>query len=173
MEKVFVLNQQEGVRVGVLAGEGAFADEFLSGHRTFEIETQECDLSVRLKWQNPRGGMDSYTFISKKTQEVRHRPTTFEKPLSVGFGVEDRGETVKSVKSFDNFEVFSRNEPRATIEWLAEIGANMVNVFIDDGTDLIPVVVTSRKTKIVNTDKELFKVSVKYMYANKRKGQRN
>ena len=149
------------------------SSNIISETRTFNIDTQCYDNAVRLKWQNPLGGLDSYTFVSKKQQDVKHREKTFDKLLDSDFSIEDRGETVISIKANDEFSVFSKSEPRATILWLAELDANKINVWIDDGTNLIPVLITNRKTKILDTENEILQKEVKFKYSNPRESQRN
>jgi hypothetical protein len=141
--------------------------------RTFNIDTQCYDNAVRLKWLNPLGGFDSYTFVSKKEQSLRHRAKIFDKLLDSDFSIEDRGATVISVDATDEFTIFSQAEPRATILWLAELDANKVNVWIDDGTNFIPIIITSRKTKILDTESAILQKEIKFRYANPRESQRN
>lgn len=149
------------------------SSNIISETRTFNIDTQCYDNTVRLKWLNPLGGFDSYTFVSKKEQSLRHRSKTFDKLLDSDFSIEDRGETVISVDATDEFSTFSQAEPRATILWLAELDANKINVWVDDGTNFIPILITGRKTKILDTENAILQKEVKYKYSNPRESQRN
>ncbi len=145
----------------------------ISETRTFTIDRKEYDVPIRLKWLNPLGGMDSYTFVSKKVGETRGSFKSFEKLLDNPFTINERGKTVLSSKSRDAFEVWSRAEPRATLLWLAEILGNHVQAFIDDGTNFIPILITSRKAKYLDSENELFQMSFKYEKSHDRESQRN
>jgi len=131
------------------------------------------DEEKRIKWLNPLGGIDSYTFISQTSQEVRFTSRTFRKRIEKGFSVDERGETVLSSKAEDHFQVFSRAENRAAIKWLAEIGGNHVNAWIDDGTNYVPIIITGRKSGILHTRTGVTQMAVRYKLANQRESQHN
>lgn len=138
----------------------------------FNIDGQCYDNDIRLRWLNPLGGMDSYTFSSKKKEEVRFSQRSFDKVIGNSFNVEDRGDTTLKVSGTDHIEIFSRSEPRATITWLDEIGMSS-QVWIDDGTNFVPYIVTSRKTKVLDTENGVQTVSFKLKKSNKRETQKN
>lgn len=140
---------------------------------TYNINTQCYDNPIRIKWLNPLGGIDAYTFTAKTKREVRFRSKKFDKVLQKGFSVSDSGETVLSNTSWDHYEIFSKSEPRATIFWLVELGGNNINAWVDDGTNLIPIIITSVKTKILDTEDGEQIMSLKYKLANQRQSQRN
>lgn len=139
---------------------------------TYNIDDECYDSAVRLVWLNPLGGVDSYTFSAKKQEELRFRSPTFEKVVGKGFSVEDRGDTVQRVQASDHIDIFSRAEPRATITWLKEIGLSS-NVWVDDGTNFIPYIVTSRKAKVLDTEDGIQTIRFKLRKSNKRVTQKN
>lgn len=139
----------------------------------YNIDTQCYDNPIRIKWLNPLGGIDAYTFTAKTKREVRFRSKKFDKVLQKGFSVSDAGETILTNISWDHYEVFSQSEPRATILWLAELGGNNINAWIDDGTNQVPIIITSVKTKILDTEDGEQIMSLKYKLANARQSQRN
>ena len=138
----------------------------------YNIDTQCYDNDVRLVWLNPLGGIDHYTFSAKKTEESRFRSGKFEKFIGDGFSVEDRGETVLNIQAWDHIEVFSRAESRATLSWLQEIGFSS-QIWVDDGTNFVPYVLTSRKAKVLDTESELMTIGFKLKKANSRVTQKN
>lgn len=122
--------------------------------------------ALRLKWVNPLGGIDSYTFNAKKKEEIRFRSKTFEKVIEDGYALKDRGQTVLSVTAYDGVDLFSDILTNTELQWIAELGLSN-NVWIDDGS-FIPMVVTSTKTKTIDTESKNFQAQFKLRKANDR-----
>lgn len=141
--------------------------------RTFLIDSQCHSDSVRLKWVNPLGGLDSYTFTGVKQMSVMHNSKRYEKVITKGFDVEDRGITEISVTSKERFTISSKVENRTTMNWLKELIANKTNVWIDDGTNFIPIIINRGTSKILDTGNEIFRMKLKYEFSNQRITQRN
>lgn len=139
----------------------------------YNIKTECTDEERRIKWLNPLGGIDSYTFTSQTSQEVRFGSRSFQKRIEKGFSVEDRGETVLQNTAEDHFQVFSKAQNREAIEWLGEIGGNGVNAWIDNGTNKVPIIITGRKSGILHTRLGITQMAVRYKLANKRESQHN
>jgi len=140
---------------------------------SYVIDDGCLDEERRIKWLNPRGGIDSYTFISQISQEVRFRSSTFQKRIEKGFAVQDGGETVLTNNAGDHFQVFSKAENRETIKWLGEIGGNNINAWIDDGTNYVPIIITGRNLDILHTRKSITQMAIRYKLANQRESQHN
>jgi len=132
----------------------------------YNIDEACNDNTLRLKWVNPLGGIDAYTFTSKLKEELRFRQKTFERVIEKGYAIKERGDTVLSVSGSDALEVYSSYLTKTELEWLSQIGLSN-NVWIDDGT-FIPVIVTSRKTKTLDTSKKVFQAAFKLKKANDR-----
>jgi len=140
---------------------------------TYNIKMECKDEERRIKWLNPLGGIDSYTFISQTSHEVRFANRTFQKRIDKGFSVEDRGETVLQNRAEDHFQVFSKAQNKEAIEWLGEIGANGVNAWIDNGTNKVPIIITGRKSNLLHTRTVITQMAVRYKLSNKRESQHN
>lgn len=122
--------------------------------------------AVRLKWVNPLGGIDSYTFKARKREEIRFRSKTFEKVVEQGYALKDRGQTVLSVRGYDSMELFSDILTNTELQWIGELGLSN-NVWIDDG-NFVPMVVSSTKIKTIDTEKKNFQAQFKLRKANDR-----
>lgn len=141
---------------------------------TIRFDVQEVcnDDKIRLKWVNPLGGIDSFTFISRTKKETRFRSKNYEQVIEKGFSVYDRGRTVLSVDAEEAIDVFSDSLTTAQLNWLSEIGRSN-GVWIEDGTNLVPVNVTSRKVKTLDNEDKIFQASYKLVKSNKFNTQRN
>ena len=137
---------------------------------TITIDDSCSSEAVRLKWVNPLGGIDGYTFMARKKEDVSFRSKTFERVVEKGYALKDRGHTVLSITGQDTMELFSDILTNAELEWIAELGLSN-NVWIDDG-NFVPMVVTSRKIKTIDTEKKRFQASYKLKKANERITQR-
>ena len=138
----------------------------------FDVQEVCRDDKIRLKWVNPLGGIDSFTFISRTKKETRFRSKNYEQVIEKGFSVYDRGRTVLSVEAEEAIDVFSDSLTTAQLNWLSEIGRSN-GVWIEDGTNLVPVNVTSRKVKTLDNEDKIFQCSYKLVKSNKYNTQRN
>ena len=137
---------------------------------TITIDDSCSSEAVRLKWVNPLGGIDGYTFMARKKEDVSFRSKTFERVVEKGYALKDRGHTVLSITGQDTMELFSDILTNTELQWIAELGLSN-NVWIDDG-NFVPMVVTSRKIKTIDTEKKRFQASYKLKKANERITQR-
>jgi hypothetical protein len=113
----------------------------LGGFQRYEID-RSCYLHpVRFHWLNRLGGFDSYTFTADFEQAVVTRRSLFEKTRTSSSTVENRGLGSFDIKADRTFGIFSRFESLATREWLEELITSPV-VYYENGTDLIPIVLT-------------------------------
>ena len=133
---------------------------------TITIDDSCSSEALRLKWVNPLGGIDAYTFNARKKEEIRFRSKTFEKVVEQGYALKDRGQTVLSVTAYDGMELFSDILTNTELQWIGELGLSN-NVWIDDG-NFVPMVVTSTKTKTIDTESKNFQAQFKLRKANDR-----
>jgi len=133
---------------------------------TITIDDSCSSEALRLKWVNPLGGIDSYTFNARKKEEIRFKSKTFEKVVEQGYALKDRGQTVLSVTGFDGVDLFSDILTNTELQWIGELGLSN-NVWIDDG-NFVPMVVTSTKTKTIDTESKNFQAQFKLRKANDR-----
>lgn len=144
---------------------------FFSVTMRFNIDDVCFDDQVRLKWVNPLGGIDAYTFKGQHKEELRFSTKTFQKALSKSFTQQDRGETTLRTDGVDYVDVFSVAEPRATIQWLSEIGLSS-DVWIEDN-GYIPVTVNTRKVKTLNALSPEKQAMFRLRHSNERITQKN
>jgi hypothetical protein len=148
----------------------------LSADRSETIRYNVQDIcredKLRLKWINPLGGIDSFTFISRTNKETRFRSKTYEQVIEKGYAIADRGRTVLSVDAEEAIDVYSDTLTTSQLNWLSEIGRSN-GVWIEEGTNLVPVIVTSRKVKTLDNDSKIFQCSYKLVKSNKFNTQRN
>lgn len=117
------------------------AGSVLGGLQRYDID-RSCYLHpVRFHWLNRVGGFDSYTFTADYEQAIVTGRSLFEKTRTSASTVEDRGLGSFNVKADKTFNIFSRFEPLATRQWLEELMTSPV-VYYEQGTDLIPIVLT-------------------------------
>tara|TARA_Y100000593_G_scaffold94734_1_gene195488 strand:- start:7460 stop:8608 length:1149 start_codon:yes stop_codon:yes gene_type:complete len=138
----------------------------------FNVQDVCRDDKIRVKWINPLGGIDSFTFISETNKEVRFRSKTYEQVIEKGFAVADRGRTVLNVNAEEAIDVYSDSLTTAQLNWISEIGRSN-GVWLEDGSNLVPVIVTSRKVKTLNNNNKIFQASYKLVKSNKFNTQRN
>ena len=143
----------------------------ISAEMRFNIDDVCYTDQVRLNWLNPLGGIDAYTFKGQHAEEVRFRTKEYEKVLSKSFTQQDRGRTTLRTNGFDHLEVWSKAENRATIKHLSEIGLSSDVWIVESG--FIPVTVSSRKAKTVNSISPEIQARFKLKHSNARITQRN
>jgi len=66
----------------------------LSEEIRFNFDENCNDNALRLKWVNPLGGIDAYTFNAERREELRFTSRTYEKVIEQGYAVQDRGDTI-------------------------------------------------------------------------------
>jgi len=140
----------------------------LSEEIRFNIDENCNDNALRLKWVNPLGGIDAYTFNAERREELRFTSSTYERVIEQGYAVQDRGDTVLKTTGKDSIEIFSKGLTKAELIWISQIGISN-NVWIDEGSNVfVPVIVTSRKVKTLNSSNKIFQANFKLIKANER-----
>ncbi len=129
------------------------------------ILDQKCYANpIRMWWLNKPGGFDTFTFTGDIQEFIRSRQTSYERDLGFSFDVEDRGETVLGVKAENRLEAFSDFMTRDEADWLRELYTSP-QVFLQEGTDFIPIMILSRKQKTFDSD-DLIQFKIQYKPAN-------
>jgi len=140
----------------------------LSEEIRFNFDESCNDNALRLKWVNPLGGIDAYTFNAERREELRFSSSTYERVIEQGYAVKDRGDTILKTTGKDSIEIFSKALTKAELVWLSQIGLSN-NVWIDEGSNVfVPVIVTSRKVKTLNSSNKIFQANFKLIKANER-----
>lgn len=128
--------------------------------RTFVIDRQCPAHPVRFQFLNLLGGFDPYTFTGHRKETVRTQQIPFSKSLGLSFSIGDRGLSTLAVKSKFIREVrsdFLNEEDRI---WLTELFTS-TEIFIQEGTDLIPVVRSTVQMKFID-DGGLTQLRIRY-----------
>jgi len=142
--------------------------ETISETIRFNIDESCNDNALRLKWVNPLGGIDAYTFNAERREELKFTSNTYERVIEQGYAVRDRGDTVLKTTGTDTIEIFSKVLTKAELIWLSQIGISN-NVWIDEGSNIfVPVIITSRKVKTLNSNNKIFQANFKLIKANER-----
>lgn len=135
----------------------------LGQFQRYNINRQCYIHPIRFHWFNRAGGFDSYTFTADFEQSIMTGRSLFEKTRTSTSTVEDRGLGTFNVKADKSFSIFSGFEPLTTRQWLEELITSPV-VFYEDGTDLIPIVLSVREHIIeVNG---IVQMEVSYTHSN-------
>lgn len=138
---------------------------FLSAAQSFLVlPVLGCE-KVRLTWLNRLGGFDSYTFIGSEVRGIDSEIITYTKGLDIGFDVQDAGETILGVTANNEFSIWSEFVKGETAEWLEEL-ITSPQVYLVDGTDHVPVIVTSRGMKTKDSE-DVVQFNITYRMANK------
>ena len=132
--------------------------------RKFTIDTKCYDKPRRFWFLNRLSGFDAFTFTGDISEQTRSRQTKYERDLGFSFVVKDRGDTVLGVKASENFEAISDFLTKDEADWLVEMLTSPL-LFIQEGSDFIPIIISSRRQVTFDTDK-LIQFKIKYTYAN-------
>jgi hypothetical protein len=137
--------------------------------RTFNVIDCCGDRRVRLHWMNRLGGIDAYTFTSKKTVSEKSKSTIGQKPLSFGYTYPpatsyDRGQYKIQTEAIKEYEVESTFYDLAAGVWIAEL-LTSPEVYMETSDGLIAVVVDDSSIKLEESD-ELLSLSVKFVESN-------
>ena len=122
--------------------------------------------NVRLVFMNRLGGAEYFNFdmLSEKTTNISR--TEYTKILPYNYSTGDRGDTVLSQLVQDNITVNTDFVNEYTSLWLEELFTSS-EVYILDGTTLLPVVITSTTYVAKTTVKDSLKqytLTLKYSY---------
>ena len=139
----------------------------VSERRTYVVDRVCREDSVRVHFLNALGGFDSYTFEGISRTDLKTKSRTFERYLPKGFSNGDRGTT--TIKTDGVNRVLARSYPlkQADREWLQELFTSQ-QVFIQDGTNYIPVVVKDNGYIVDDKTKNLQRIDILLEYANKK-----
>jgi hypothetical protein len=129
-----------------------------------------CGEETILHWQNHWGEYDTYYFIGRKTEKTKTKTKTIDNRLDLAYNLYDRGKKDLTKSNVREFEMYTQAESPTDIAWLAEIGESP-DVFIMSGTDRIPINVKSVTRTIIDDDKLIKQISIKYVMSNPRINQ--
>ncbi len=140
--------------------------------RTFVIDDGCYENPTRLTWLNSRGGFDSFTFngIQRKSYDVK--TDLYQKFLQSGFAIKDRGKQVAFKRIKKEWVVTTRLLDIDTRDFLKSIVAS-AEVFIEDGNEHIPVIVTTNEFEYKDDSRSVFMAKFKLEMANEIETQRN
>lgn len=139
-------------------------DVVISEAQKFILDLKCFANPIRMWWLNKLGGFDAFTFTGDIKESIRSKQTSYERDLGFSFDVKDRGETVLGVKAENRLEAFSDFMTRDEAEWLQELYTSP-QVFLQEGTDIIPIVILSRRQKTFDSD-DLIQFKIQYKPAN-------
>lgn len=131
-----------------------------------------CEDTLTLYWQNPLGGIDWHSFNGAHEAFRTSERNVFEKFVADGFAVTDRGMSVHNVNSDEGKTLFTSTEKEATVNWLRELVSSN-EVYVYDGTNFLPIIITSNEVIYDNTFDPIFQFAVQYVEANKPISQKN
>ncbi len=118
---------------------------------------------LRFHWLNRAGGFDAYTFTGRFEETIKSKKTLYQRDLGITVEKEERGKTVLGVADDPTFKIWSEFLNDGELLWLSEL-ITSPDVSLEEGTDLIPVVITNRSTR-VNADR-LTQLRLSYSEAN-------
>lgn len=136
----------------------------ISGRYRFEIDRKSHDYSTRFIWKNRKGGFDSWTFDGAYSRGQNQSKQTYDKNLGLSFTSTDRETSVLTSKATNTFSAYSgiiQEYVRLALEELY----TSPEVFLVDGTNHVPILITDSQVKTIDDDKNLFQVKVNYTYA--------
>lgn len=133
--------------------------------RTFVIDYRCYANPIRVMFENTLGGFDGYTFTGSFKRISGNKKTSYERDLGISFSVKDRGITTLGVDSSEAFEVWSDALTKAEGLWLIDL-LRSPNVFVQEGSDWIPIDVLNTDETIYDPDGVPLKIKLKYRYAN-------
>ena len=138
------------------------------GFQVTEIRTYIPDSTlrknpVRLGWLNTLGGIDYYTFTGSKAVESFAEKVLYNRDLPVPFNITDRGGSVASTVAFNEVEAISDFETPEVYEWISGL-LGSPEVWLAEGTQIQPVIVTTKSHPVVS--ETLFQFKMKFKLAN-------
>lgn len=133
---------------------------------TFDLH-DKCTDTVILTWQNALGGFDYYFFSARKAKKLTGEASLYEVSLTEGFAVTDRGFKVASVKSDEEIEITTEAISRDTVKWIGEIVQNPNHVYMIDGSNYVPMLITSGSIEVEDTEDGKYEATISISPANK------
>ena len=136
----------------------------ISGRYRFDIDKKSHDYSTRLTWKNRKGGFDSWTFDGAYSRGQNQSKQTYDKNLGLSFTSADRETSVLTSRATNTFSAHSGIIQEYIRLALEELYTSS-EVFLVDGTNHVPILITDSQIKTIDDDKNLFQVKVNYTYA--------
>ena len=131
---------------------------------TFEIDRKCHDYSTRFHWLNRLGGFDSWTFDGAYSRGQNQSKALYEKNLDYDFNVYDSETGVNAVESKNTFASYSGLLSEGKRKWLEELYTSP-EVYVVEGGNYVPILITDTQVKTVDDDKKLYQVKINFSYA--------
>jgi len=131
---------------------------------TFEIDRKSHDYSTRFHWLNRLGGFDSWTFDGAYSRGQNQSKALYEKNLDYSFNIYDSETGVNAVESKNTFASYSGLLSENKRKWLEELYTSP-EVYVVEGGNYVPILITDTQVKTVDDDKKLFQVKINFSYA--------
>ena len=151
------------------------------GKKRFTKSEGECGYTgTRFAFLNELGGYDYYSFDLADTKQDNITRQTYEQTFpnyttggaSVPFNKSRRGSKIYSISYEETRRAESNYLTQEEADWLREL-VESPNVFIQEGTDFLPIVITSTNFtyKTNPRSQKLYTLSVDYKMSNQRRSR--
>ena len=131
---------------------------------TFEIDRKSHDYSTRFHWLNRLGGFDSWTFDGAYSRGQNQSKALYEKNLDYSFNIYDSETGINAVESKNTFASYSGLLSEGKRKWLEELYTSP-EVYVVEGGNYVPILITDTQVKTVDDDKKLYQVKINFSYA--------
>lgn len=153
------------VSIGVQSGSYARASEFF----VFKL-VDNCQGTYRIHFLNRWGGFDSYTFKGFSSQNISTNSTIYEKYLSNGFTVQDRGRQNQYREVSRGLTLQTDILNPTVSQWLAQLIGSPVAYMEIDGA-LVPITIADQSVTILDENK-LLQYTIGVTFASDIRNQR-
>lgn len=158
-------------------GGGGYIFVATSEIRVFGLIECCSERTLRLHWMNRLGGIDAYTFRSKKTITEKNKSEIAQKPItSWGYSLPvaqsyDKGKFKINNNTFVEYEAESTFYTEEEGAWIAEL-LSSPEVYLETDYGLVSVVITDSNIKLVEND-ELLNITITFIESNNVSTQSN
>jgi hypothetical protein len=153
------------VSIGVDTGSYARASEFF----VFKL-VENCQGTYRIHFLNRWGGFDSYTFKGFSSQNISTNSTVYEKYLSNGFTVQDRGRQSQYREASTGLTLQTNILNTEQSQWLSQLITSPVAYMELDGA-LVPITIADQTATILDENK-LLQYTIGVTFASDIRNQR-
>lgn len=123
-------------------------------------------------WFNSVGGFDYHLFEGKKQKNVRSTTNKYKKAVGTSVDSWKKGNTLLSVEGVEEFELYTRPQTEARMRHLAELITHKTDTYIYDGTNFVPILITSASERINDSSNTVGQFQITYQMSNKRISQK-
>ena len=169
------------IKVTGQADDGLEDGDAIYAQRRYTKSDGECGYSgTRFAFLNELGGYDYYSFDLADTKQDNITRETYDQTFvnytaggaSVPFNKSRRGSKIFSISYEETRAAESNYLTQAQADWLREL-IESPNVFIQEGTDFLPVVITNSNFtyKTNPRSQKLYTLSIQYKMSNQRRSR--